>query len=217
MSNLKNLQQPQISVIMPVFNRRDIIKRALDSINSQTFKDFELLIVDDGSSDALEEIIIPEIQKRDNWRYLKHTNRKVALTRNIGIHAALGTYITFLDSDDEYLPEHLRLRLEFIKGHKDIDVIHGGVNLVGPDETFWVTDVRDGSKLIHINDCCVGATLFAKKEIFLSVGGFPAVPYSSEFYLLEKLAAEYRIAKVDFPTYVYHTDRSDRICMQKRS
>ncbi len=216
MSNLINIQQPQISVIMPVFNRREIIKRALDSLESQTFTNFELLIVDDGSTDALEEIIFPEIQKRSNWRYLKHANRKVALTRNIGINAALGTYITFLDSDDEYLPDHLRLRLEFMKGNKDIDVIHGGVKLVGPEETFWVTDVRDRSKLIHINDCCVGATLFTKKEIFLSVGNFPAVPYSSEFYLLEKLAAEYRIAKVDFPTYVYHTDRSDRICLKRK-
>ena len=214
--NFMNIQQPQISVIMPVFNRREIIKRALNSIDLQTFTDFELLIVDDGSADDLEKIVFPEILKRRNWRYLKHANRKVARTRNIGIHAALGTYVTFLDSDDEYLPEHLELRVKFMNEHSDIDVIHGGVKLVGPEDTFWVTDVRDSSKLIHINDCCVGATLFAKKDLFLTVGGFPNVPYSSEYFLLEKLAVEYRIAKVDFSTYVYHTDRSDRICLKRK-
>ena len=192
-----------------------IIERALKSIDSQSFKDFELLIIDDGSTDGLEEIILPQIQKRNNWRYLKHKNRKVAWSRNIGIHAALGKYVTFLDSDDEYLPEHLLLRFEFMETHPEIDLIHGGIQLIGPEETFWVVDVRNPSKLIHINDCCVGATLFAQKSLFLSEGGFPIVPYSSESHFLEKIEKKYQVKKVDFSTYLYHTSGRDRICYNK--
>jgi glycosyltransferase involved in cell wall biosynthesis len=209
------LKFPQISVILPVYNRRNIIERALKSIDLQKFADYELLIIDDGSTDGLEELIFPEIQKRQNWRYLKHKNRKVAWTRNIGIHAALGKYVTFLDSDDEYLPDHLQLRFEFMEIHPEIDLIHGGFKLVGSEKSFWVVDVRDQSKLIHIKDCCVGATLFAKKSLFLSEGGFPIVSYSPEFHFLHKVEKKYRVEKVDFPTYLYHTSGSDRICYDK--
>lgn len=191
--------------------------RALRSVEGQTLNDYELLIVDDGSVDGLEELIIPEILNRPNWRYLKHTHRGLAWTRNIGIHAALGEYITFLDSDDEYRPEHLRLRLRYLREHSEIDVIHGGVEIEGPEETHWVVDVRDPSRRIHIQDCCVGATLFAKKTVFLSVGGFPIVSYSPEFHLLQKLQARYCVKKVDFPTYVYHTSGTDRICSNQKT
>lgn len=197
---------------MPVYNRCNVIERALQSVDSQIFKDFELLIVDDGSTDNLEDLILPEIQKRNNWRYLKHKNRKVAWTRNVGIHAALGKYVTFLDSDDEYLPEHLQLRFNFMETNPEIDLIHGGIQLIGPEKTFWVVDVRDPSKLIHINDCCAGATIFAKKSLFVSEGCFPIVPYSPEFYFLQKIEKKYRIEKVNFPTYLYHTSGNDRIC-----
>ena len=209
------LNFPQISVIMPVYNRRNIIDRALKSIDLQTFTNYELIIVDDGSTDGLEELIFPEIKKRQNWRYLKHKNRKVAWTRNIGMHAAFGKYVTFLDSDDEYLPDHLQLRFDFMETHSEVDLIHGGFKLIGPEDTFWVVDVRDQSKLIHIKDCCVGATLFAKRSLFLLEGGFPIVPYSPEFYFLQKVKKKYRIVKVSFSTYLYHTSGSDRICHDK--
>jgi len=206
------IKHPQISIIIPVYNRRNIIERALKSIDSQTFKDFELLIVDDGSTDNLEELILPEIQKRNNWRYLKHKNRKVAWTRNIGIQAALGKYVTFLDSDDEYLPEHLRMRFRFMETQPDVDLIHGGFKLVGQEDNFLVVDARDSSKLIHIKDCCVGATLFGKKDVFLTMGGFPIIHYSPEFHFLQKVEKNFNIQVVDFPTYVYHTEGNDRVC-----
>lgn len=211
------LQPPQISVIMPVYNRRKIITRALKSVDSQSFKDFELLIIDDGSTDGLEDLVFPEIHQRTNWRYLKHKNRKVAWTRNIGIHAALGKYVTFLDSDDEYLPEHLQLRFDFMESHPEIDIIHGGVQLIGPEETFWVVDAQKPPRLIHLKNCCIGATLFAKKSLFLSENGFPIVSYSPEFHFLQNIKKKYKIKKVNFVTYLYHTIGSDRICCRKKN
>lgn len=218
---MKN-QTPIISVVLPVYNRRHVIMRALNSVEQQSFRSYELLIVDDGSTDELETLIIPKVLQRPNWRYLKHANRKVAWSRNIGIHAALGEFVTFLDSDDEYLPEHLRLRYDYLMAHPEVDIIHGGVEIDGPEETHWVVDAADPGRKIHIRDCCTGATLFARKEIFLESGGFPVVPYSPEYHFLQKVAGSYRIERVDFPTYIYHTAGEDRICrnreiLQKKS
>ncbi len=208
-------EYPMVSIILPVFNRRPVIHRALASVSSQTFGDYELLIVDDGSTDGLEEEILPLVLQRPNWRFLKHANRKLPQTRNIGIHAALGRYVTFLDSDDEYAPEHLHLRVEYMRRHPEVDVIHGGIELIGPEESHWVIDARDPARKIHIQDCCVGATLFGKKEVFFAVGGFPDLPYSAESHLLEKLERRFRIRKVAYPTYRYHTGGEDRLCRKR--
>ncbi len=97
-----DINSPLISVIMPVHNRRHLVMRAVHSVQRQTVADWELLIVDDGSTDGLEQDILPLIAEYPNYRYLKHAQRRLSASRNIGMHAALGRYVTFLDSDDEY-------------------------------------------------------------------------------------------------------------------
>jgi len=206
---------PFISVIVPVYNRRSLLPRALRSLEAQTFRDFEVLIVDDGSEDGLEQDIARWISQHRWWRYLKHANRGVAWSRNAGIRAAFGEYVTFLDSDDEYLPDHLELRVKFMQQHPEVDVIHGGVELVGPEERHWVEDAYHPGRKIHISACCVGATLFGKRSVFLKAGGFPLVSYSSESRLLERLERHFVVRRVDFPTYRYHTEGDDRLCVKR--
>ncbi len=205
---------PQVSVILPVFNRKHLIMRAIQSVEAQTFTDWELLIIDDGSTDGLEEMIINKIHEKKRWRYMKHAQRRLAATRNIGIHAALGEFITFLDSDDEYKPNHLALRMEYFKTHPQVDIIHGGVELVGPEETHYVQDVDNPAKKIHISECCVGATFLGKKQAFIKSGGFKILPYSAESELLPRLEKQFHVEKVDFPTYRYYTGLEDSICSQ---
>jgi len=91
----------RVSIIMPVYNRRHLILRAINSVKTQTEPSWELLILDDGSTDGLESLILPLLPENPNWRYFKHARRGVAATRNLGLHAATGEFITFLDSDDE--------------------------------------------------------------------------------------------------------------------
>jgi len=197
---------------MPVFNRRHLVQRAIRSVEAQTIDDWELLIIDDGSWDGLELDILPKVAARPNIRYMKHANRRLSATRNIGIHAALGRFITFLDSDDEYLPDHLGRRLDYFTEHPEIDIIHGGVELVGPEESFYVQDVFQPDKKIHILQCCIGATFFGKKEAFVASGGFQQLPYSAESEFLPRIEKIFRVDKVDFPTYRYYTGLEDSIC-----
>jgi len=95
-----------VSVIMPTFNREHLISRAVGSVLNQTFRDFELIIVDDGSRDNSGEVIREFNDSRIN--YIRHEkNRGVAAARNTGIKAARGEYVAFLDSDDEWRPQML--------------------------------------------------------------------------------------------------------------
>lgn len=105
---------PKISVIVPVYNKEQYIERTINSILSQTFRDFELIIINDGSTDFSEDIILKMAQYDMRIEYIKQINKGVSAARNTGIQLSKGKYITFLDSDDDYLPTFLE------KMHKSI-------------------------------------------------------------------------------------------------
>jgi glycosyltransferase involved in cell wall biosynthesis len=101
-----------VSIIMPTFNRADTIKRAIRSVQAQTFTDWELIVVDDGSTDdtvAVIEGCDPRL------RIIRQQNQGAAGARNTGLRASAGSYIAFLDSDDEWLPHHLELCVSFLE------------------------------------------------------------------------------------------------------
>lgn len=211
-----DLNKPLVSIILPVHNRRHLVQRAIVSVEAQTMHDWELLILDDDSRDGLELDILPLVAERPNFRYLKHARRRLSATRNIGIHAALGFYITFLDSDDEYKPEHLERRVDYMTKNPHIDMMHGGIELVGPEDTFYVEDAFHPGKKIHISECCVGATFFGKKDAFIVCGGFAPLPYSAESEFLPRVSALFHVEKVNYPTYRYYTGLDDSICTQRQ-
>ena len=214
---LEELMHPTVSVILPVFNRRHLIERALASVVRQSFTDYELLIIDDGSSDGVEALLLPMTAENPNWRYLRHRNRGLSAARNIGIQAALGEWVTFLDADDEYLPGHLNLRIGHLRRYPGLDLLHGGVELCGPEESFWVEDAFRPGELIHLSQCTIGATLFGRRSLFIEAGGFPLQSYSAESELMKRLEGHYQVERVDYPTYRYYTGLPDSICTLRKS
>jgi glycosyltransferase involved in cell wall biosynthesis len=103
----------EFSVILPTYNRVKFIKNAINSVLNQTFIDFELIIIDDGSTDNTLEIVTNINDSRIKYHYQENSERSAA--RNKGIDNASGTWICFLDSDDEYQPNHLRELAKFIE------------------------------------------------------------------------------------------------------
>ena len=101
-----------ISVIIPVYNRARYIKECLESALSQTCKDFEIILVDDGSTDNLKEVIEPYMSK---IRYIYKENGGAASARNAGLRNAGGEYIAWLDSDDKWLPFKLELQVKILE------------------------------------------------------------------------------------------------------
>lgn len=201
--------KPIVSVVMPVYNRAQYLKRSINSVLNQTFKEWELIVVDDGSSDDTFRVVDEYIAGYENIRYMKHSNRRTALTTNVGILASSGEYLAFIGSDDEYKPDYLQERVDFLSAHPNIDFIHGGVEVIGYP---YVKDKNDLLQEIHISECAIGGTFFGKRKVFFELNGFNNLNYSEDSDFLERAVAKFKIAKVDFPTYIYHRDTPDSIC-----
>ncbi len=197
------------SIILPTFNRQHLIERAIQSVLDQTFADFELLIIDDGSQDDTFQRVRPLLSDR-RLRYHHAANRGLAMARNLGISMSSGEYITFIDSDDEYLHRHLESRAKYLQSDPDIELLFGGVEVVG--EAF-VADKSDPTKRIAISDCVVGGTFFLKRELISRIGGYREVEYGDDADFFERaLASGAKIVKVDEPTYRYYRTESDSLC-----
>ncbi|MBD2136869.1 glycosyltransferase family 2 protein [Anabaena sp. FACHB-1237] len=192
--------KPEISVILATYNRSDYLRNCINSVIEQTFENWELVIVDDGSEDNTTEVVNSYLQEYRNIRYIKHQNRKAAYARNAGIQASFGNYITFIDSDDTYKPHHLKSRLEFMQGNSEIDLIEGGCEM----QEFFVVDYFQPHKLISVKECVLGGTFFGKRQVFFELSGFNNVAYGedAEFWKrAEKIFNTYHLKQPE--TYIY--------------
>jgi glycosyltransferase involved in cell wall biosynthesis len=192
---------PQISIILCTYNRAEYLNKCIDSVVNQTFQDWELVIVDDGSDDRTFDIVDSYVQQRENIRYLKHKNRKLALSKNAGIQASFGKYITFLDSDDQYKSEHLESRLSYMKDHPETDLIEGGFET---DEEIFVSDYFQPGKTINLKDCVLGPTFFGKRPVFFELRGFNEIAYGEDTDFWHRAEKVFRTDKLSYPeTYIY--------------
>ncbi len=112
---------PKVSIITPVYNGEKYLKQSLESIQSQSYKDFEHIIVDDGSSDN-SAAIIREISPHATYIYQKNKGQAAAV--NTGLRATRGEYVGFCDQDDWWLPEKLKRQVAFLDAHPDIDLVY---------------------------------------------------------------------------------------------
>lgn len=121
-------KNPTVSVIIPTYNRAHLVGRAIQSVLNQTYKDFELIIVDDGSTDNTEDIIKKYQKKDERIKYIRRKkNKGGSVARNTGINAAIGEYIAFLDSDDEWLTEKLERQMKVFKStSSEVGVVYSG-------------------------------------------------------------------------------------------
>lgn len=201
---------PFFSIIMCTFNRNHLISRALNSLLLQTEKDWECIIVDDGSMDETFHTVKKYADIHANIKYVYHSNKGTGLSRNAGILAASGMFITFLDSDDEYHPDHLSIRKTIFEEYTNLDLLHGGVDIIGNP---YVPDKDDYSKQIHLSECVIGGTFVIPRYKLHQIGGFSNLRYADDADFYQKAVdASWNIAKIDYPTYIYHRDTPDSLC-----
>jgi glycosyltransferase involved in cell wall biosynthesis len=200
--------KPFFSVIICTFNRANLISRALDSLILQKFKNFEVIVVDDGSTDYTFNVV-KKYREHLFLRYIFQTNLGLPEARNTGCCSADGNYITFLDSDDEYTNNHLQHRRMLLMQNPQVDLLHGGIEIIG--EPF-VRDANNSRKLVHINDCSVGGTFFFRRDLWKQVDKFSNIDYAEDydfFQKVEKTGA--KILKTNEQTYRYHRETPDSI------
>jgi glycosyltransferase involved in cell wall biosynthesis len=192
----------KISVLMSVYNTDfPLVKRALDSVLNQDFQDFELIVIDDGSDkDPQNNLLNYAIDHEDKITFLRHSNCSQSKSINKGVKFSSGEYITMIDSDDEYKPNHLSMCLKEIEF---ADLISTKTfTIVDKEEDYYVPDKYNPQKGIHVDDCVLFATLFGKKEVFENIDFQGDYAADSNFY--DCAAKKYVVKKVDLRTYIYY-------------
>lgn len=210
MYNKNRLNPVKVSVLMTVFNTNfTYTKRAIDSVLKQDFQDFELIIIDDGSKDNNRESLMDYVEKNeDKISYIRHSNRGQSESINRGVLYSSGEYITIIDSDDEYKPNHLSTCLREIY---ELDLICStSETIVDNDNDYYVSDKNDLTKLIHLDEVILFGTLFGRKKVFTSIDFNTGFSADSDFY--ERAAKLFRVKKLDLRTYVYHRNIPNSIC-----
>ncbi len=168
-----------VSIIIPVFNGSKYLKKAVDSALSQTYENFEVIIVNDGSTDDSEKIIK---EYGNKLRYFKKKNGGVASALNYGIKKARGQYISWLSHDDEYYPEKIDTQVVFINKYQcDIDVLYSNVEFVNEkSKTIGFTNHEQYHSIENLNNGLYpvlkglvnGCSMLIKKSCFKEIGFF---------------------------------------------
>lgn len=203
-------RRPFFSVICCTYQRAHLLSRAIESVVAQTERDWELIVVDDGSTDDTWQVVQRYAATHPSIRYMWHANRGTGRSRNAGLLASAGLFVTFLDSDDAYRPDHLASRHRALTDSPFVEFLHGGVEVVGDP---FVIDKDDPSRRIHLDECVIGGTFVIRRDVLLDLGGFDDVRYADDAMLHARAAAAgVVIARTDIPSYVYYRDTPDSLC-----
>lgn len=189
----------KVSVVIPYYNSEDTILRALNSVINQTLKDFEIILVDDGSKDNSHVMVDSLIEKHSEIKCfnLYQTNMGPSCARNNGIKKARGKYIAFLDSDDEWLPEKLEKQILLMETNK-IDMLGCNYYLVKNNIKSEFNFVKEKLKAIsyrailfkhyYATPCVV-----VKKKVIVDIGLFPETQnYMEDAYVFTNIVRKYK-------------------------
>jgi glycosyltransferase involved in cell wall biosynthesis len=178
---------PFFSVVIPVFNRSAVVLKTLLSVRDQTFSDFECIVVDDGSSDAVElERVVADLMDR-RFRYVHQHNGGACSARNTGIDAAVGEYIAFLDSDDTFLPAKLEIAHRTISTTPSLDFMFSPVLVDRGVGKLWIKPPRgpaSGERLDEYITCTEGwvqtSTMVVRRSLAKDVRFDTRMPSSQD-------------------------------------
>lgn len=164
-----------ISVVIPTFNHAAFLPTAIASVLTQTYRRFEIIVIDDGSTDNTRDML--RDRYKDSVQYIAQPNKGLASARNLGFRECRGQYVAFLDADDRLLPNHFQLSLEAIRQHPHVAFVCGNLRTFGSCENFQhehncaplpdhYASLLRGCFVVN-----VGACLF-RRDILAEVGGF---------------------------------------------
>lgn len=193
-------KQANVSIILPVFNREKLVWRAIESVLNQTYTQFELIIINDWSTDNTDEAI-RKYTNDTRIKYLSQNNTWVSTAKNNGVLLSNSEWIAAIDSDDEYKPGHLEKRFEFIKQNPTAEYLYWTMDVIWD---AFVPDKDDPTKKIPISETSQWATIFIKRQVFLLLGWYRNI-YWEDWDLLERAGKSWvNIMKCPDATYLYY-------------
>ncbi|MGQ9689067.1 MAG: glycosyltransferase family 2 protein [Desulfobaccales bacterium] len=210
---------PLVSVIIPTYNRAFWVKEAAASVLAQTFRDFELIVVDDGSTDATLETLAAVAP--EGTKILRRPQRRgVSAARNLGVAAARGEWLAFLDSDDLWLPDKLLRQVEYLRSHPDLEICQ--------TEEIWIRNgVRVNKPVSHrkmagdiflpsLERCMISpSAVMLRRQLFEEAGGFDeTLPAAEDYDLWLRLAWRQRVGLVSDALVIKRGGHPDQLSRQ---
>ena len=206
---------PRVSVVIPTFNRATLVERAIDSVLGQTHSAFEIIVVDDGSTDNTSATLRNKYS--DKLVVFQQSNRGVSAARNVGIAHATGNWIALLDSDDEWLPSKLAQQLALIKNHTDCLLCH--------TDEIWI---RNGVRVNAMNKhkksggdiyqqclplCAISpSSVIFQKQLLDDVGNFDeTLPACEDYDLWLRICAQHKVHYLDQKLLVKYGGHEDQL------
>ena len=206
---------PLVSVIIPTYNRQQLVQRAIRSVLSQTFSDFEILVVDDGSTDNTAVVIQAFEDPRIVYLNQNHSGLP-AVARNTGIKHATGDYIAFLDSDDLWLPEKLDLQIAFMTAHSEIGLSFTNIWIFesDPEECWPEPALQPGNTYygrefnrLYGHYVIYNLTVMIRSEVPDAVGGLnedPKLKSVEDYEYWLRISHHFPIGYIDKPLAKYN-------------
>jgi glycosyltransferase involved in cell wall biosynthesis len=205
---------PQVSVVIPTYNRAGLLDRAIDSVLAQTHKNYEIIVVDDGSTDATDEIL--QSYEKVVTR-LRQANRGVSAARNLGIEHSSGELEAFLDSDDEWLPDKLAYQVSLFDAANPCFICH-------TDEIWMREGVEVPQKGIHakqggrffqraLERCLISpSSALLSRRLLDRVGRFDEdLPAAEDYDLWLRITAFHEVSFIPRPLLIKHGGHEDQL------
>ncbi len=223
------MRPPEISIIIPAFNAENSIPQAIESVLTQTYQDFEILIIDDGSQDETHSVVAKYL-KDQRIKYLYQTNQGAAAARNKGTNLARGRYIGFLDSDDVLLPTSIEERLFFLKKFRNVGMVFTDIlrirnkddspeihlkengfleafsnAIVYRNDFYYIFDSSFFDAAIKTHPYIKTPTVLLRSEVLKTVGSFnSSLKAAEDIDLWLRIARHYHIGYIDKPLSVWN-------------
>ncbi len=199
MTLLKTTGKPRVTVLLPIYNAENYLRESVDSLLAQSYSDFEIIAVNDGSTDASKNILQgindPRLNILDN-----DGNKGIIFTLNRGIRAARGQYIARMDADDVAKPDRFAKQVDYLDSHPQVALVGTGAYLIDEKgRTFdeWDVQMESLDKTILRYCCFIHPTVMFRREAVAEIGGYRDIARHAEDYdLWLRLSEKYPLANI---------------------
>ena len=201
--------EPLVSIIIPCFNQGSFIGETIACLNKQHYQNWEAVIVNDGSTDDSEKVILAIISGQNKFRYVLQENKGLAEARNTGIRNSNGKYILPLDADDLISPDYIAEAVEYLEQNPLYGIVYANAEFFGEKQGHWELPEFSWKQILTLN-CIFCSSLFRKEDFDRTKGYNPAMVYGWEDWdfwlsLLELGREVHKIQK----THFYYRIRSE--------